>query len=265
MGRRQSVTTAQVLLGSMWSIFQVYGLQPITLQQRQGGDRVFIDSAGRERIFHGTNAVVKGPPWHPDPYTFSADISMAKEYCEWMQGLGLNVVRLGVLWSGVEPTRGHYNETYLDQLDTIVTLAAAHGVYTLLDWHQDGISEHFCGEGAPSWAIRRAEQPQLRYPFPFAPAFNDSSLFYREEKMDGSPTLPTRSACIASHGPGWGETTRETAQAYQAIYSNWQGVADAFATAQAKVASRFVRRPEILGIELMNEPFAGALIAADSC
>lgn len=184
----------------MWLIFQaVQGLLPITLLQRQGGDRVFIDSAGRERIFHGTNAVVKGPPWHPDPYTFSADISMAKEDFEWMQRLGLNVVRLGVLWSGVEPTRGHYNETYLDQLDMIVTLAAAHGVYTLLDWHQDGISEHFCGEGAPSWAIRRAEQPQLRYPFPFAPAFNDSSLFYVEEKMGGAPTLPTRSACIASH------------------------------------------------------------------
>jgi endoglycosylceramidase len=177
-----------------------------------------------------------------------------------MQRLGLNVVRLGVLWSGVEPTRGHYNETYLDQLDTIVTLAATHGVYTLLDWHQDGISEHFCGEGAPSWAIRRAEQPQLRYPFPFAPAFNDSSLFYVEEKMGGAPTLPTRSACLTSHGPGWGETTRETAQAYQAIYSNWQGVADAFAMAQAKLASRFVRRPEVLGIELLNEPFAGALI-----
>jgi aryl-phospho-beta-D-glucosidase BglC (GH1 family) len=30
--------------------------------------------------------------------------------------------------------------------------------------------------------------------------------------------------------------------------------------AQAKLASRFVRRPEVLGIELLNEPFAGALI-----
>ena len=100
-------------------------LPPITLQSRAGGGRVFIDATGRERIFHGTNAVVKGPPFVPDSRNFSVDISMAKEDFEWMQRLGLNVLRLGVLWSGVEPLRGQYNSSYLDELDAIVQLASA--------------------------------------------------------------------------------------------------------------------------------------------
>ena len=50
-----------------------------------------------------------------------------------------------VLWAGLEPTRGHYNSTYLDELENIVDLAAEHGVYVMFNGHQDGISELFCG------------------------------------------------------------------------------------------------------------------------
>merc|ERR1719503_247419 len=134
--------------------FSAGALDAITLQDQQGGHPIFVDSAGRERLFHGTNAVVKGPPYHPDGRSFSTDISMAKEDFEWMQRLGLNVLRLGVLWAGVEPIQGQYNETYLDELEFIVNTAAEHGVYTFLDMHQDGLSEYFCGEGVPGWAVR---------------------------------------------------------------------------------------------------------------
>ena len=54
----------------------------------------FVDSLGRERFFHGTNIVVKGPPYHPkleghDHGTFS------EEDMKFLQSLGLNSVRLG--------------------------------------------------------------------------------------------------------------------------------------------------------------------------
>jgi endoglycosylceramidase len=230
-------------------------LPRITLRQRQGEHRVFVDPDGRERIFHGSSAVVKGPPWVPDGDSFSSDISMAREDFEWMQSLGLNVLRLGVFWAGLEPTRGHYNETYLDQLERIVDLAGAHGVYVFLDMHQDGLSELFCGEGFPPWAIRRQHNAAMRFPAPFSPAFNDSQMY--NEPVGSLGRIPRDSACGESHGPDYGQWTRETAGAYQAIYSNWDGLGDAFAAAWAKVAARFAHRPEILGLELINEPFAG--------
>eukprot|EP00939_MAST-03C_sp_MAST-3C-sp1_P003020 g3020.t1 len=238
-------------------------MSPIHLEPREGRPHAFVDAEGREIVFHGTSAVVKGPPWYPDHKEFSTDISMAKEDFEWMQRLGLNFLRLGVMWPGTEPVRGEYNETYLDQIEAVVNLAAQHDVYVMLDVHQDGLSEFFCGEGLPNWAVRRIEGPAkwdepFRHPFP-APfsTFENSSCFYREPKHQNA-LFPTRQACDRhSHGPSFGESTFETAQGYQALWSNWNGTGDAFAAMWAHVASRFSGRAEVVGLNVVNEPFAG--------
>ena len=61
-----------------------------------------------------------------------------------MQALGLNVVRLGFMWSGVCPEANVYNQTYIDIIRTIVHKLASRGVYTLLDMHEDVLSSGFC-------------------------------------------------------------------------------------------------------------------------
>ena len=48
-----------------------------------------------------------------------------------------------------------YNVSYLAELQKIVGWAAAEGIYTVLDWHQDLLSERFCGEGIPNWALNK--------------------------------------------------------------------------------------------------------------
>ena len=67
---------------------------------------ILINNIGRERIFHGVNAVVKGPPWIPDNSKFDPEISLCKEDYELISGLGLNIIRLGTMWPGVEPDKG---------------------------------------------------------------------------------------------------------------------------------------------------------------
>ena len=69
--------SSMLLLAGLLSVAVVlcratpHGTQSETLpriSQRQTPtlERVFVDSFNRQRIFHGTNAVVKGPPWIPD-------------------------------------------------------------------------------------------------------------------------------------------------------------------------------------------------------
>jgi endoglycosylceramidase len=235
------------------------------LDPRDGRPHAFVDAEGREVIFHGSSAVVKGPPWYPEHTEFSTDISMAKEDFEWMQKLGLNFLRLGVMWPGMEPIRGKYNETYLDQIDAVVTLAGQYGVYVMLDMHQDGLSEYFCGEGLPSWAVRRINDEHKWYqpfkkpfPAPFS-TFENATCFYKEKRHQGA-TFPTRQACDShKHGASFGESTFETAQAYQALWDNWNGTGDAYVAMWAKVAARFKDRTEVVGFNLFNEPFAGDL------
>ena len=131
--------------------------------------RPFVDSLGRERYFHGMNAVVKGPPWHPkidefDPYT-----SLTDEDFKIMQEMGFTVIRLGFMWAGFEPTRGVFNMTYLSVMKSIAAKAAKYGIYTLIDMHQDVFSEKFCGEGVPGWAVESFGS--LRFPEPVDAAY----------------------------------------------------------------------------------------------
>lgn len=51
------------------------------------------------------------------------------------------------MWPGVEPAQGEFSDAYIKKLKSIVNAAAKRGIYTLLDMHQDVLSENFCGEG----------------------------------------------------------------------------------------------------------------------
>lgn len=40
------------------------------------------------------------------------------------------------MWPGVEPTRGVYNETYLQVALNIVNRAVSYGIHSIVDFHQ---------------------------------------------------------------------------------------------------------------------------------
>jgi endoglycosylceramidase len=131
------------------------------------------DSSGRMVILHGVNGVYKHAPYiaYPDPGTpWNFDATDAKK----MQQLGFNVVRLGIEWQALEPGSGGPNQpkictpgapgdphefnqavadAYLAHVKATVDLLARHGIYTLLDMHQDVYDKLFRGEGAPEWAV----------------------------------------------------------------------------------------------------------------
>lgn len=69
--------------------------------------------AGRQLLFHGTNAVAKSAPWYPE-------LLLDSQYLALHERLGFNLVRLGVIWPAFEPKEGKYNETYIDALKKIV-------------------------------------------------------------------------------------------------------------------------------------------------
>ncbi len=114
------------------------------------------------RIFHGINAVNKGPPWYPQELlntTFVAELAAT----------GATAVRLGVIWNGVMPSRGVLNMTYLGVIGQIVDTLAAAGIYSLLDAHQDGLSSEFClYDAAPRWWIDMTH-PAHAFPWPLDP------------------------------------------------------------------------------------------------
>jgi endoglycosylceramidase len=181
--------------------------------------RWLTNSDGQVVILHGLNMVFKRPPYEPQAAGFgpAAASTLATD--------GFDVVRLGVIYSAVEPEPGVISRAYVDAIARTVADLAHDGVYSLLDFHQDQMSTGFGGEGFPSWSVYTGGLPVRRYVFP---------LGYTE-----SPALDAAYDSFWADRPGPGAVGLQ--QRYAAA---WQYVAKALAD-----------DPWVLGYDLFNEPW----------
>lgn len=168
-----------------------------------------------------------------------------------LRNWGFNIVRLGVMWPGVEPgAQGDYDQTYLDQIETIVTNLGKQGISVILDFHQDLWHRKFCGEGVPDYVYNlcKRNEPEGTKSFPL-PAVNATFPV----DANGDPTLES---CL-THMFATYYLSAEVGAGFQCLYDNVENVWDAFAGYWVAVASRFKSFDNVLGYELINEPWAG--------
>lgn len=212
-------------------------------------NKMFVDDNGNYRVFHGVNVAYKIPPFLP-PTTdhFDFDNSFSEQDAQKLQSWGMNIIRLTLYWEAIEPARGHYNEAYLDKVQEIVDICAKYDIAVYLDMHQDVANKQYCGEGMPDWAIRPHTNFLTKFP---APLWG----IKMEYDADGYPTMKS---CL-ERDFGFYYTTYAVMDAYQDLWDNWNGVGDAFADMWAHVANRFKDHPNVVGYELINEPFIGNL------
>jgi endoglycosylceramidase len=124
-------------------------------------NRVFRDKAGRHLMLHGVNAVYKIAPYVPSVGNFTPDTSLDDRDIQDLKDWGINQVRLGVMWEAVEPTEdfyNQYNDTYLDEVETLINKMGEAGIYTLVDAHQDVLARVICGEGMPDFYAKQVLQ-----------------------------------------------------------------------------------------------------------
>jgi len=123
-------------------------------------DNWLTDSSGRVVILHGLNEVYKVAPFEPSASGFGS------QNAAFLEANGFNAVRVGVIWSAVEPEPGVYNDAYLASIAQTVQTLADHHIYSIIDMHQDLYSSSFQGEGAPVWATQAGEMPNPALGFP---------------------------------------------------------------------------------------------------
>ena len=204
----------------------------------------FIDGCGRERFFRGINKVDKSPPYLPSLAVFDAGNSATRGDAALQQSLGFNAIRLGMMWAGAAPTRaGGLNRTYISAVAAISDVfSREYGVATLVDAHQDTLSEAFCDDGAPIWLAHdmAAGAPQ---PFPLPAGATPCSF-----GADGRPL----GACCTEVS-GWADLYLTSAVSYgfQQLYTN-ATFSDQFAAFWAAAAAAcewppHVRAPLALG------------------
>lgn len=191
----------------------------------------FIDSNGREVIFHGLNEMDKQIPYEPSAIGFD------ERNIQFIEDHGFNIIRLGVFWAAIEPKPGVYNDHYLQNIKQTIQLLAKHHIYTLIDFHQDGYStSNNYGAGEPKWAT-------LGVGSDYNPGFPIS--YHGGMKWFGH-TIGTQ--LDDNFSQFWNDTYDPVANnTLQTTYINMV----------KHTANYFKGMPSVIGYDLMNEPFIG--------
>src|SRR5438094_951454 len=205
-------------------------------QFRLHGGRL-VDERRREVTLRGVNARVEGVfdvtfgdgrlPLEPIPVFDDGDAAT-------MARFGLNLLRLPISWSALEPVRGRFDAAYLDRIAAVVALCRAHGIVVLLDFHQDAFSKEIGEDGAARWVLDLLLGPK-NYPYLGGPLTD----------------LGARRRAPA------------TLAAFRQFILDAGGVQEDLAAAAVVLARRFARQRGVLGYEILNAPNANAWITAE--
>jgi endoglycosylceramidase len=197
-------------------------------KSREGGKKGFIsingqkfvDPNGRQVIFNGINYISKNPD---EKYIRGIEPELFAEFKNW----GFNCIRFGIIWAGLEPEPGKYNEEYLAEIDKRIQWAADNGIYVYLDMHQDLYGSKF-SDGAPEWATLDEGLPHYT-----GAVWSDSYLI--------SPAVQTAFDNFWKNTPA----------------SDGIGIQDHYANLWKLLAERYANNTTIIGYDIMNEPFMG--------
>src|ERR1700749_1995085 len=88
--------------------------------------RWITDAGGRVVVMHGANLVYKVAPFYPSAGPFGPSDAA------YLRSLGFTAVRVGVLWEGLEPQPGVYDDAYLNRIAATVNLLRRYGIVSIL-------------------------------------------------------------------------------------------------------------------------------------
>lgn len=209
----------------------------LPLQVRKGANPAIIDARDRTVLLRGVNYNALGDYFEANPDQPAVVPYQADDFARMAQ-LGMNVVRLLISWSALEPQRGVIDDAYLDQIRTAVADAKANGLYVVLDMHQD------------AWGK-----------FIATPDSTDCGFFQPSIGWDGAPAWATltdgQSTC---RFPGLRELSPAVARAFENFWRNRDGIQDALIATWARLAREFAAEPAVAGYDFLNEPNFGVSV-----
>ncbi|VDP98903.1 unnamed protein product [Trichobilharzia regenti] len=211
------------------SLVYTHDMSKIMVDENTG---YFIDSRGYVKLFHGINTVPKYPPHY---FLSLLNASTLRTFRDW----GINVIRLEYSWLALKPSEQKINHKYLHNLRRIIDNAEQNGIYVILDFHQDGLSERIGAiDSVPNWFMDKLPKlPKLfQYPWPLS---------------------------IPPNTPLWFLTyfTYESAYTFGNIYKNASGAWNYFGELWRIAAENFGNKVNLLGYNLINEPPPGNFYA----
>ena len=186
--------------------------------------RQFVDEDGAPVVFRGINMVFKGSRL-PDSDKIEYIPDWTEQTFDTLADCNFNLVRFGLIWDAVEPRPGKYCDEYLDKMGEFIGMCNKRGIYVMLDMHQDCYSRDV-SDGAPAWACITGSRKYRKPKFIWA----ESYWF--------DPAVQTCFDNFWANSPILGK-----------------GLQDYYADMWVHVANRLNKYDNILGYDIMNEPY----------
>lgn len=202
------------------------------LTAKRGAEPGIYDQQGRFVILRGVNYNVLGDYWHANP-DIPATTQHHEEQFRIMASYGFNCIRLLFNWSLLEPERGQHNQAYIQTIGRVIEDAKKHGIYVMLDLHQDSYSKYIFSTPADS-----CERNQKGW--------------------DGAPrwAIYTDGASVCSDD-GTREGVPAVVHAWQNLWDNTEGIQDNLIESWKVLIAALGNHDNVIGYDLINEPSLG--------
>ena len=206
----------------------------IPLAVRGASGAWIADASGARVTLRGVNINQLGEYFARDPKLPTVQPLVEQDFAD-IASLGMDVVRLTLSWSLLEPTRGQVSQDYLARIRQALAWARAHDLRVLLDMHQDGWGAHVAAaagtrcragtdamtgwDGAPAWATL----------------------------ADGTPPCMVSGRDLAPN----------VSRAFQSFYVDRDGIQARLVADWQVLAREFGDDATVAGYDLLNEPNFG--------
>jgi endoglycosylceramidase len=197
----------------------------------RGNRPAIFDASGRQVLLRGVNFNHLGDYFVSDPALPNV-APLGEDDWHDVAATGANGIRLVTTWSAWEPVRDQIDLAYLERVRVAVADANAHGLYVVIDMHQDAWSRFVFtprDESCPS-----GTRPQIGW--------------------DGAPEWATFTDGAATCTPGGREDSPAVRAAWANFYANRDGVRDELAELWGFIAGEFAGEAGVAGFDLLNEP-----------
>ena len=165
---------------------------------------------------------------------------------------GFTLLRLNITWEALEPiAEGYYDMAYIAYLVSVVRACDRHGMWVVIDSHQDAWSRWTGGDGAPRWTMERlGMDPGMFTETRSAMLHGEDSghmTWFVNYTLYGAGTM----FALFFGGNRFAPATKVNGVGVQ----EW--LQSAYIRAWCKVAEALAGERNVLGFEPMNEPNAG--------
>ncbi|MBN4059150.1 cellulase family glycosylhydrolase [Endomicrobium sp. AH-315-J14] len=186
-----------------------------------------VDEHGRTVLLRGVNAGgrSKFAPYMPFEFDEQSFASAVDTYAARARSYGFTALRVPFTWAAMEPEEGKDDEVFLKRYDALLDAAWKHGMWTIVDFHQDIYAESLCGDGFPDWTLEDPGEPHHDCPGWFTKYAGDDDV----------------------------------KAGFDALWTDETGVRTGLGAMWDRMVDRHAERAGVIGYEIINEPHGGSM------